>query len=236
MTDRISRRTMKHDKFDDEMGTAFLGLQKNSLRFVGAVAALVALAAIAYGVSAYRNKQEAAAQARLSEGIEIMQANVSQEPATRPGEKVYKTEEEKIGKAEPVFKEVASKYKGRDAGDVAELYLANIAASRGDLAGAKSRLEAFLKAHPDHILAKGARMSLYEIRLASNRKDVVAELEKELKADSSVLPKEAILALLARSYESEGNHEKARENYQRLVSEFPESAYAIDAQRKVSRG
>ena len=64
-----------------------------------------------------------------------------------------------------MFRDVQKKYSGTDASDVANLYLARIAASRNDVASARKLLEAFIAEHPKHLLVGAARYSLYQLRI-----------------------------------------------------------------------
>jgi len=56
-----------------------------------------------------------------------------------------------------------------------------------------------------------------------------AELAKT--ADQA-LPADTLLALLAQSYDAQGNSEKSKETYRRIATQFPDSPYAMDAQRR----
>jgi len=231
--DRVTRRGIKHDRFVDEMEHVYDLAAKNRSRVMTAVVAVVAILVIGAGIFIYLQKKERDAQARLGEAISILEAPVGDAaPATAPK---YKDENEKIAKAEPILVEISNKYGGTDAADVADIYLARIAGSRGDLATAKTKLQNFLREHPDHILAGTVEMSLMDLRLATEPpKDLIVELENQLKQEETRLPKDAILILIARANELQGDAVKAREAYQRIVNEYPDSAYAIDAQRKVA--
>ena len=48
-----------------------------------------------------------------------------------------------------------------------------------------------------------------------------------------VLPADSLLVLLAHSYEVQGNEQKSRDTYRRIVTEFPDSPFALEAQRRV---
>jgi TolA-binding protein len=63
---------------------------------------------------------------------------------------------------------------------------------------------------------------------------LIIELEKQIEAEEALVPKDALLSILGRAYELQGNSEKARATYQRLVTEFPDSAYTMDAQRSLA--
>ncbi|HVT43764.1 MAG TPA: tetratricopeptide repeat protein [Thermoanaerobaculia bacterium] len=232
MAEKLIRKEIKHDKFVEDVNIAYGYLQKNRPVLFLAIAGVAALIAATWGVFAYREAQERKAQARLGEAITILGAPVSETP--QGAGPVYRTEEEKTTKAQPILEEVAKEYGGTDAADIAELFLARLAATRGDLETARPKLERFVREHGDHVLAGGAQLSLYEMDLASGRaRDLITELERKLNDKSKILPNDALLALLARAYQAADDRVKAREAYQRLVNEYPDSPYAIDAQREL---
>ena len=235
--DRATRHQIKHDKFVDDVGSAYTYVQSHRRPVLWAILGGIAAVALVVAFVLYQRTEESRAQERLAEGIEIIDAPLeSQASPETPGPK-YKTEQEKLTKAQPIFEEVVSKYSGTDAADIADLFLARLAAQRGDVASARPKLEQFVREHADHILAGAAQRSLYEIRLSGGEAtQVIADLEKELAAEKSLMPDDVILALLAVAHEQTGNTAKAREAYQRIVNEFPDSPYTIDAQRKLFQG
>lgn len=235
MAEHLNRKDLKHDRFVDEMEVAYGAMRRNTRYVVMGAVALVALIAAIVGLLAYNRSREAAAQALLAEAISTMEQPVAGEPGA-PENAPFKSQEEKLAKAEPIFRQVTEKYSGKDAADIADLYLGRIAASRGDIKAAEPKFRKFVDEHSDHLLAGAAQMSLYQLKLGSGATaEVIADVEKQLTAEEPILPKDALLALLARAYETSGNDAKAREAYQRIVNEHPESPYAIDAQRKVAR-
>jgi TolA-binding protein len=229
---------MKHDAFVDEVGVVYEGFRRNATRFVGAIAGVIAIFAIVYGFYAYRGHKEKVAQGKLADAIAIMNEPAG-ETAPQPGMPApkYKSEGEKATKAEPIFAEVSKNYSGTDAADVADVYLARMEAARGDVAGAEKRLDEFVSDHPKNIIGIAARMSLFDLKLANGQgNEVVASLEKELRDPKSLLPKDAVLATLAKAYEQTNQPAKARETYQRIVNEYPESPYAAEVQRTMPQG
>lgn len=237
MADRFSRKQIKHDKFVEEMESAYVVARKNKPIVFGTIGAVLVLIAALVGWSFWASSQEARAQERLAEAIEIMDAPLAEPGETPPETGTYRTEEEKVAKAEPILREIATEYSGRDAARVAGLYLARLEVERGELAPAVEKYEAFIKAHADHVLAQAARVSLYEVRIAlGETAEVVAGLEDEVAAADSGLPQDVALTLLARAYESAGEPQKARDAWQRVVNEYPDSPYTLEAQRKLFRG
>lgn len=237
MPDRFSRKQIKHDKFVEEMESAYVVARRNKPIVLGVIAAVLLLIAALVGWSLWAANQEAKAQEKLAEAIEIMEAPVAEPDATSPPAGTYRTEEEKIAKAEPILREVATDYSGRDAAEVAGLYLARLDVDRGELAAAVEKYQAFVDEHPNHVLAQAARVSLYDVRIALGQTaEVVADLEEDVATADSGLPQDVALTLLARAYESAGDQQKARDAWQRVVNEYPDSPYTLEAQRKLFRG
>lgn len=234
MSDRLNRKDLKHDKFVEDVGSAYTFARANRSQLLGALLGVLALALLTAGFIAYRARQENRAQSRLAEGIELMNAPVTETRSPEMKGPVFKTEDEKIAKSEPVFNDVVTKFRGSDAASIADLYLARIAASRGDVASARPRLERFVEDHGDNLLAGPARQSLYELRIqAGEGQKVAGELEAELKKDKPVIPADSILSLLSRAYQNLGNSAKATEMNRRIITEYPDSPYFLDAQRKL---
>jgi TolA-binding protein len=233
--DRQQRRDLKHDKFVDEIGSLSTRARENQRLLLTIAGAAVVVAVLAYGIYFYRSNREQQAQVALGTAIETMESPLlpAAGAAPVPGAK-FKTEADRTTAAEKQFKDVEASHGGTDAADVASLYLARIAADKGDVASARTRLEKFISDHPKHVLVAGARYSLYRLRIDGGEAPQVAqELQAEIaKADPS-LPADSLLALLAHSFDVQGNSQKSKETYRRIATEFPDSPYAIDAQRKM---
>ena len=233
--DRQHRRELKHDKFVDEVGVLTSRARENQrILIIVAVAALL-IAAGTYGYFFYRSNEERKGQAVLATAIETIESPLIVEGSANSRAK-FKTDAERTAAAEKQFKDVIARFGGTDAADVAGLYLARISAGRGDSATAKKMLQDFVNEHPTHLLVGGARYSLYQMRIDSGEAAQVAtELNAELskpEAEMS-LPGDSLLILLAHAYEAQGNEQKTRETYKRIVTEFPESPFALEAQRRV---
>jgi predicted negative regulator of RcsB-dependent stress response len=235
--DRQHRHDLKHDRFVDEIGALSSKARDNQRLLLLVAGGLIAVAVIVYGIFWYRGSREENAQVALATAIETFDAPVGDLPPDQQAKQTgprFKTEPEKTAASEKQFKDVQSKYSGTDASDVAGLYLARIAASRGDTKTARPLLEAFVKDQKDHILAGAARFSLYQIRIEGGEAAQVAvELNAELSKADPVLPGDSLLVLLAQAYETQGDATKSREAYRRITTEFPESPYVVEAQRRV---
>jgi TolA-binding protein len=231
---REHRRELKHDRFVDEIGSLSGRARENQRLLLALTVAVVALAAIAYGTYFYRHTREQRAQEALGVAIETIDSPLLPAPGGQaaPGAK-YKTEPERSAAAEKQFKEVENKYGGTDAADVARLYLARLDAGHGDTNRARALLQQFIADHPKHMLVASARYSLYQLRIENGEaQQVINELTAEVSKTNPALPPDTLLALLAHAYETQGNSAKSKETYRRIITEFPDSPYALEAQRR----
>lgn len=234
--DRQHRRELKRDKFVDEVGSLTARARENQRLLVGITAVVVVLAVIGYGIYFYGSTREQKAQAALGEAITAIDSPLVQPGTPNPNpEAKYKTEQERSTAAEAMFRDVQKNYSGTKAADVANIYLARIDASKGDVTTARKLLSDFISDHPKHLLVGAARFSLYQLRIANGEApQVTIELNAELaKTTDQVLPPDTLLSLLAQSYDAQGNAEKSKETLRRIATQFPDSPYAIDAQRRV---
>ncbi len=231
--DRQHRHDLKHDKFVDEIGALSERARENQRLLYMIAGGVLAAALIIAGFFFYRSSRERKAQAILATGIETISAPVEETPQPNRTGPSFKTDAERNVAAEKHFREVQAKYSGTDASDVAGLFLARMAAAKGDTTAAKKMLETFVDEHEGTILVGAARYSLYQLRIETGEaSQVAAELNGEINKAEPVLPGDALLMLLAHAYEVQGNLTKSKEAYRRITTEFPDSSYAIEATRR----
>jgi TolA-binding protein len=234
--DRQHRQELKHDKFIDELGMLSGRARQNQRALITIAAVAVALTIIGYGIYFYRGNREQKAQEILATAIQTMDSPLVPAAGQQPNpDAKFKTDAERSTAAEKQFKQVDNDYSGTDASDVAHLYLARIAASHNDVNGAKKMLQDFISDHPKSVLVGTARYSLYQLRIEGGEASQVAnEVNAELqKTDDQVLPPDSLLALLAHAYDAQNAPEKSKDAYRRIATEFPESPYALEAQRRI---
>jgi predicted negative regulator of RcsB-dependent stress response len=238
MSDRLTRKEIKHDirhdRFRDEVEGAYGTMARNRNKILAGIGGLIVLVLIITGVVAWQRHQEAQAQDLLALAIEASERPLAGSDEAAPD--ALRTEEERTALAEPMFRRVVDEYGRTDAADVARLFLANYAVARDDLAAARPLLEAFISSQGTHLLAGVARVSLYQIRItAGEGAEVIEELERYAGSDRAPLPHDVLLATLASAYEQAGDQTRARDVYQRLINEFPDSPYTMEAQRRLFR-
>jgi TolA-binding protein len=233
--DRQHRRELKHDRFVDLTGSLSGKAKENQRLLLMVTGIVVAVALIGYGIYFYRSSREQRAQEALGKAIDTIESPLLPPAGGQPipGAK-FKTDAERQAAAEKQFREVQAQFGGTDAADVADLYLARLDAQHGNIPSARKRLEHFIAAHPKHMLVGGARFSLYQLRIdAGEGAQVAQELQAQINKPDAPLPSDTMLILLAHAYDAQGKSDQSKEAYRRIVTEFPDSPYAVEAQRRV---
>lgn len=240
MSDRLTRKEIKQDIRQDEvrhfLGRMLLHFEERPMVYVGAVVAIVVLGAIGSGIYMLQASKADEANTQLGAAIRVAGAPIDAtgaKPDDRlapsfPNEAARKVRE----------REELDKVKSGVAADIAELYRADLALADGDKAKARKIWEDFLDEHQDHALAMSVRLNLIELDREEGRAQQVADsLQKELSSSSKkTLPEDVILFELARTQEQLKNTDEAKKLYQRILDEYPTSAYSGDARRVVTGG
>ncbi len=147
----------------------------------------------------------------------------------------FASEAERRTAARTEFEAVHESHGSTTSGRLAAVYLGQIAAAEGDTARARDLWAGYLEAAGrDHALAIGVQLNLYSLDRAEGRgEELAAELRGAVAAESSPLPKDALLFELAATLEQLGDEDGAREALRRVVDEFPESSYAVRARQQL---
>lgn len=241
MSDRLSRKDIKRqDTFQVTMGRGLEMVQAYRRQLVLLAGLLVLIVVAAIGWFIYVETVEDDAQALLAEAIEVRSAPVDEggaEAGTADGGLSFASAEARRERSRALFGQVVEEYGASDAADVARVYLAEIAATEGDTEGARELWGDFLDEHPDHMLGAQVRLNLYALQRSEGRgEEVVAELEQMVDDDDPALPRDVALFELAVTLEALGREDEATARYQRLVDEFGQSPYAMEARQKVGGG
>jgi TolA-binding protein len=140
-----------------------------------------------------------------------------------------------VADAEKAFLEVVDTYGRSDQADMARLYLARIALGRGEIDDARTALVDLSERHGDDLIGRLATLDLIDVRVASGQGvEVAADLEAVIAGQSRSLPKDAALYRLGELFVGEGDPERARPYFERLLEEFPESPYLNNARLKLA--
>ena len=234
--DRQQRRDLKHDKFVDEIGSLSTRARENQRLLFTIAAAAVVIAVLAYGIYFYRSNREQKAQEALGTAIETIESPLLPAPGAQPvpGAK-FKTEAERTAAAEKQFKDVERR---TTAAPTPPTWPRSTWPASPPTRATSPRHARACRSSSTIIRSTcssaGARYSLYQLRIDNGEAPQVAqELQAEIARREPSLPADSLLALLAHAYDVQGNAEKTKETYRRIVTEFPDSPYALEAQRKI---
>ena len=233
---RLTRKQIKKDQFVSLVDRIFHWLGQNWRQAATGLGAVLAVALVFWGVTAFRGSRSDAAAQALAQALETYGAPVgSAAPADAPVK--FATDTERLATAEKAFQAIESHYWLTPQKRVAELFLARIAADRGDQAQAIKLLGEITSRRTSDPVVRLAMLDLVRLRLAKGEGvQLVAELEGMASGKDPRLPRDAAIFQLARVWEGEGKPEEASKFYRKLVEEFPDSPYRSEAQQRLASG
>lgn len=240
MSDRLTRKEIKHDIQQDEfVATVGRGVdyaQHHVRQLLLAVAGLVVLGAILLGGRAWLAHRGDAAHDALAQATRLLEAPIDS-AAPKPDDAqapTFASAEARRARAKAAFEAVVAEHGGSDPADVARLHLAGIAVEEGQPERARELWQAYLGEHSEGLLAAAARVSLWNLdRQQGKGEAVAAELRTMLEDADRPLPEDVLLDELAKTLDQLGKPDEAKAARQRILDEFPRSAYRDSAQRQL---
>lgn len=235
------RHKLKENEFARSVAQARQALDARK-REVSALTVVVVLAVAAIGgYTWWRQSRDAQANALLATALTAYQAPVIPPAEPKPGSPVpvqqpgtYRTEQEKLEAALPKLMDAADKYPSTDAGIAARYYAASALAGLGRHAEAEQRYKEVVDTGGRRIYARTAKLGQADAQMAQGKYDAAIALYRELTTDTSAqLPVDGVLMQLGRACMLAGKKEDAARAFNRIVEEFPESAYVGDARREL---
>ena len=227
MTEKIDRKQLKRpDEFQVVAGRAMGYLVAHKGPVLGALAAVVAIALIAWGVAAWRGSREAKAGAELAEALELQSRPVASEGPSQPGQETFPSKDEREKAVIAALEKVRADHGGSTAAQtaLAEIGFHKLKASDGP--GAEKDLRDFLSAAGrNHPLRPFAQESLgYALEAQGKLDEARAAFEKlrELDLPARADFQSARLALV------QGKPE-ARQQLERVAKEYPKEMDVVRA-------
>ncbi|HEX2251786.1 MAG TPA: tetratricopeptide repeat protein [Thermoanaerobaculia bacterium] len=243
MNQRLTRKEIKRDEFVEALERSAGFVERNARILVASAVAAAVLVLAGLGAWLWVGSRTTKANEVLTQALETYSAPIDPAAGEAEGSEAEANADEpsfpdvatRRARAKELFQQVRDGYGMTDPADVAAVYLGQIAAEEGQPDEARRLWESFLDDHGDHILAGEVRVNLFNLSREQGRHDeVAAELEAMLAAapDDRVLPGDVVLNELATTYEAMGRGDEARDTWQRLVEEYPQSALASAARSK----
>ena len=204
MARRLTRKQIKQDEFITFFDTVMRWLSENWRRTAMGFGGALLIGLIWWGVSAFVAGRSDAAAASLASALDTYTAPVGS-AAPADAKVKFGTDAERLAAAEKAFRRVASSYWHTSQARVAKLYLARIAAERGDRTAAISQLAALTSHRGSGPLVRLAMLDLVELRLAQGEgQQPVPELQAMAAGKDPRLPRDGALFELARALERPG--------------------------------
>jgi len=219
---RITRKQMKQDEFVSTMDHLIRRFGEYWKPALAALAGVLLIVFIWWMIGQWSGKKADAASEQLSQAVTAYQEALAQDAGGN------------LTDAEAGFAAVIEEHGRTDQADFAKLYQARIQLGRGDVDTARATLVQLVNRHKDDALGRLAALDLVRLRTASGQgAEVAAELEKMVVGRNSQLPRDVALFELGEVFIAEQKPDQAREYFQKLVEEFPESPYVAQARQRL---
>jgi tetratricopeptide (TPR) repeat protein len=234
---QLNRREMKRDELATAMGRGVEYAESHARTLITAIGVLLAVALLAALWFMYRSSRAEKANVALARAIKIYQAPV--DPAAPkpddPQNPSFADEAARRTRAKGLFEKLHDDYGSVPAGDVAAVYLGQIALAEEQPDRARELWNGFVEEHGDHLLAGETRVNLLRLDRDTGKAEEVAKtLTAMLDQAEPPLPQDVILGELAATQAKLGKKQEAIQSYQRIMDEFPQSPYARDARQKIA--
>lgn len=233
------RHHLKTNEVAEQIARLKQTLAEHSRRVAAVTAVVVLLGAAVGAYAVYRTRTLEAASATLAGAMAILDAPVVPPPppgSTGPGSPAgsYPTERARAEAALAAFRAAAERYPGTTPGLAAKYHAAALLLQLGRPAEAEPLFKEVAEAGRAPVYERMARLGLAEAQVAAGRYDEAIATYRDLAARrDGDLPVDGLLMQLGRACVLAGKSAEARQAYQRIVDEFPESLYAPEARRQV---
>lgn len=248
---RSERQKLKTNEFAMSVARAREILER---RWREVSLAVVALVVAATGIGAYviwRERTTNQANAMLAEALAIAEAPVvppapaspalekssgasTPAAATQPSPGSYPTQEAKLQAIIPRFLAIATAYPNTLAGVAARYHAAAAHAALGRTREAADLYRDVIARDPASVYGQMSRLGLAEVEFrARNFEAAIRAYTELLNESASALPMDAILVQLGRVYGQAGKTKEARDTFQRVLDQYPDSPYAAAARQEL---
>jgi predicted negative regulator of RcsB-dependent stress response len=224
---RITRKQLKKDdEFVSAAEVIFRWVSDNAKPLAAGIAAVCVAALLWWAVSLWTGARVDEASMLLYRATQTFEGEAVEGSLVPAGD---------IDAAEAEFQQVIDSYGRSEHADMARLYLARIALSRGQTDEARTALVELAQRHGDDLVGRLANLDLINLRIASGQgAEVAAELETMVTGRTTGLPRDAALYRLGELFVEEDQPEKAKLYFEMLVEEFPESPFLSGAQQRLA--
>jgi TolA-binding protein len=231
---RAERRHLKNDELATMAATVAGTFEERKREITALAIAVAVVAGGALGYYLWHGHVQGAARALLADAITVDEAPVG--PAANPDAPEtgprFATERAKAQAALTKFKVVADGYPSTDAGIYARYREAATWMLLGSPGEAATSYQLVIDHDGNGLYGQMARLGLAEAQAQSGQVDQAISTYKALvEKKDGTLPVDGVLMELGRTYLDAGKTSDAQQAFNRLIQEYPDSAFSIEAKQ-----
>ena len=194
---------------------------------------LIVIAAVAAAYFMWREHVQSKAGALLAEAVAVQQSRIAVAGAP-PQAGEFPNERARLEAAAGKFKAAADAYPSSDAGIFARYQEAASYLALGNTAAAITAYQDVVNRGGNGINGQMARLGLAEAQARAGQYDQAINAFKELaQRKEGPLPVDGILMQLGRVYRDAGKQSDAKQTFNRIVEEYPDSPFTPEAKREI---
>jgi len=236
------KSTERHHLKDNELAqfTAAASnlVQDQGKPILGVVAAVVVVLAVVGGYFWWTGRTESLAHTQLAAALAVEEARVGPPAAfgSAPTGMSFVSQREKSQAALTKYKEVADAYPASDAGVYARYRQAATYMQLGAPKNAAETYQQVIAQGGTGLYAQMARLGLAEAQAQTGDYEAAITTFRDLaQRKDGELPVDGILMRLGRTQAEAGKAAEAEQTFNKLVLEYPESAFAADARKELGQ-
>jgi tetratricopeptide (TPR) repeat protein len=239
------KRSERHRLKENDLSHAFteatskLAEQQRTFGLVGVIVLVAALAGVGYW--AWHTRADTRAQAMLGDALVVVQSPVDAPKPNADGKATqlpgsYPTVNARAEAALEKFMQVANQYPSASAGIAARYYAASALSMLGRPSEAVTRYQEVVdRAGAKNFYGRMAQLGVIEAQVQSKQYDqAIAKAEALANASDETLPRDAMLMELGRAYAAAGKKAEAKQTFDKVVTEFPDSSFADEAKSQLA--
>ena len=229
----IERHRLKENEVSHVLSRASAQVRDNRRTLGLALGAVALLLVAAGGYWAWTTRTETRAQLLLSDAVMVAQAPIEEaKPGAKPTAGSYPTLTARAEAALSKFTAVFQAYPATKAGIAARYYAAAALAMLGRPADAATHYqEVANRAGARDFYGRMARLGIIEANAQAKQYDQAIAAAQTLVNDTSdeTIPRDALLMELGRVQAAAGKKAEAKQTLDKVIAEFPQSAYIEEA-------
>jgi tetratricopeptide (TPR) repeat protein len=229
MRQKITRKDLKRNELAETVTKTvdYVSHHRKGVTEAAVIAAGIVL--LVAGLFVFRLYRASEAGDELSAALAILATPIAGQPSAAGAARTYPSASAREKEAEPHLRKAAAR-SSTPAGRAAVVILAARDSKAGNAPETLARVAREARAEVAAAAEIGAARALVSQGKAA---EAAERLKHAIESSDVRAPKDALLFALGETYEKEGRPADAKATYQRLVNDYPNSAYRQDARAKL---